>query len=533
MASFVVILPSGEQNLVASEKQTLRIGRMPDNEIPIDEPSVSRRHAIITLVDGSSILTDQGSRNGTTVNGMRISGSSVLSSGDIIGVGPVRIIYEPVMNRDACSGEEDVALATLCVQSPPRQTAAPLELLETVAGIARQIGGDSSLEELLDTVLALCVEKTGAERASIMLVNDAGDLVPCAYVSTTPSPAPFAISMTIARKTMAENKAQLIRDMAGDTNLDMSESIIGLKIRSAICTPLCTREKTLGVLSLDTTRPDRQFGEVDLLFFSTLSGMIAEKIENARLSEIAKEKRRLDAELVTASDIQAHLFPAALPVIKGYDISAIYRPCREMGGDYFDVFAVGDTLVIAIADVVGKGIGPALLMSNLQAMVRSLAQELTDPSLLLARMNADLISRVGDGRFITCFLMTLNTRDDRIRYANAGHNQPLHYRHTGEILPLEVSGIPLGILADSRYELFWTGLESGDVLLLYSDGITECRGKTDELFGEERLKSVLVRAAEADASGIRSAVCSAVDTFRQDEPFADDMTLVVVKKRYG
>lgn len=156
---------------------------------------------------------------------------------------------------------------------------------------------------------------------------------------------------------------------------------------------------------------------------------------------------------------------------------------------------------------------------------------MSEPSLLLERINADLISRVGEGRFITCFLMTLNPRNHRIRYANAGHNQPLLCRSSEEMLSLEVSGIPLGILDDSRYEAYETKLEDGDVLLLYSDGITECRGVTDDLFGEERLKSVLAGSSNSDAEDIRNAVFDAVDVFRQDEPYADDMALVVIKRR--
>ncbi|SEM33917.1 GAF domain-containing protein [Syntrophus gentianae] len=458
MSSFLLIRSTGEQQLVSSEKQKIRIGRLPDNEIWIDDPSVSRRHATLTLDDGNPVLSDLGSRNGTSVNGTRIS-STTLSSGDIIGVGTVRIIYEPSIKRGVNSAKEDVTSETLSMPSPAGRSTPPMELLETVADIARQIGGDRSLEELLNSILVLCVEKTGAERASIMLLNDAGQLVPCAYFSTIPSSDPFAISRTMARKAMTENKAQLLRDVAGFAGPDMSESLYGLKARSAICAPLCAGETTIGVFFLDTTRHERQFGEVDLLFFSTLSAMIAEKVANVRLSEIAREKRRLDAELVAASDIQAHLFPAELPTVAGYDLSVRVHPCREIGGDYFDVFAVGGTYVITIADVVGKGIGAAMLMSNLQAMVRSLAQQFSEPSLLLEKINADLISRVGEGRFITCFLMTLNSRNHQIRYANAGHNQPLLCRCTGEIVPLDFSFtvnwafVPIGIsnLLNSLY----------------------------------------------------------------------------------
>jgi len=534
VASFLIIGSSGEQHLLFSEEPTIRIGRLPQNEIRIDDPSVSRRQAIFAHFGSRPILTDQESRNGNFVNGARIS-SAALSCGDIIGIGAARIIYDPPIKGNVHSAGQEDAAETLIAPPPsegPAQAASPpTELFETIADIARRRGTDRPLEELLNSILTLCVEKTGAERASIMLLNDAGQLVPCVCHSTIRSTDPFAMSRTMARRAMADNRPQVIRVAAGSAGLDLSDSLCGLKTRSAICAPLTSGEATIGVFFLDTTRHERQFGEVDLLFFSTLCALISEKISHYRLSEIASEKRRLDAELRTATDIQAHLFPSEIPAIGGYDLSVHVHPCREMGGDYFDVFAVGGTFVITIADVVGKGIGAAMLMSNLQAMVRSLARQLSEPSLLLERINADLISRVGEGRFITCFLMTLNPRNHRIRYANAGHNQPLLCRSSEEMLSLEVRGIPLGILDDSRYEAYETKLEDGDVLLLYSDGITECRGATDDLFGEERLKSVLAGSSNSDAEDIRNAVFDAVDVFRQDEPYADDMALVVIKRR--
>ena len=533
MASFLVILGSGEQKLVSSQKKVLHIGRLPESEVYVDEPVVSRRHAEIFRSDNTYFVKDTGSRNGTLVNANRISQPTRLAPGDVVGVGNSRIIFEPsesvsfLKDRGAAEPTSAISLAT---PPPPKQTMAPLALLETVADIAREIVRDKPIEALLDSILEMCVDKTGAERAAIMLLGEEGKLTPQAYLSRARLHSKFAISSSIARKAIEENQAILIKDVAGDDNIQMSESIASLKIRSAICTPLWNGERTVGVLYVDTTKPERQFGELDLLFFSSLSGMIAEKIQNAMLADIAREKRRLDAELEIATEIQNRLFPAEIPRVSGYDLSAFNRSCTEVGGDYFDIIALGDRIGIAIADVAGKGIGAAMLMSNLQAMLQVRSVETPDPAELLRRMNFDLIKRVGEGRFITLFYMTLDPESGRIRYSNAGHNPPFRLDKQGDLTPLEVSGMPLGILPDIAYENYETALGPGEVLLLYSDGITECMNKAGDLFGEERLDRVLRESAHGDAHSIRGAIFSAVDTFRENEPYSDDMTLIVLKR---
>jgi serine phosphatase RsbU (regulator of sigma subunit)/pSer/pThr/pTyr-binding forkhead associated (FHA) protein len=533
LASFLVILGSGEQKLVSSQKKALHIGRLPESEIYVDEPVVSRRHAEIFRSDAAYFVKDTGSRNGTLVNGDRISQPTRLAPGDVVGVGNSRIIFEPsesvsfLKDRGAAEPTSAISLST---PAPPKQTMAPTALLETVADIAREIVQDKPIEAVLDTILEMCVDKTGAERAAIMLLDEDGNLSPQAYLSKARLHSKFAISSSIARKAIEENQAILIKDVAGDDNIQMSESIASLKIRSAICTPLWNGERTVGVMYVDTTKPDRQFGEIDLLFFSSLSGMIAEKIQNAMLADIAREKRRLDAELEIATEIQNRLFPAEIPRVEGFDLSAFNRSCTEVGGDYFDIIPADGRIGIAIADVAGKGIGAAMLMSNLQAMLQVRSVETPDPGELLKRMNLDLIKRVGEGRFITLFYLTLDPETGRMRYSNAGHNPPYRLDKNGDISALEVSGMPLGILPDINYENSETELGPGEVLLLYSDGISECMNKAGDLFGEERLKQVLSESAGGDAHSIRGAIFSAVDTFRENEPYSDDMTLIVLKR---
>jgi serine phosphatase RsbU (regulator of sigma subunit) len=310
----------------------------------------------------------------------------------------------------------------------------------------------------------------------------------------------------------------------------MSESIANLKIRSAICTPLWNGEKTVGILYVDTTERGNLFDDTDLYFFSALTGLIAEKIENAMLAEIAKEKERLDTEIEIARDIQQNLFPKSVPKIPGYDIACFNRPSTEVGGDYYDVLILDDDCYgLAIGDVAGKGIGAAMLMSNLQAVLRARAWNIRKPGDLLNRINGDIAERVGEGRFITFCYFLLDTANASLIYSNAGHNPPYFVRD-GEVRELDVSGIPLGIFGESHYEDSEETISTGDVVLLYSDGITECMNEDEDEFGEDRLKEVLIANSGKSAHDISEAIVHAVDGFREEAPSSDDITLVVLKR---
>ena len=533
MASFFIALGTGEEKLLSSEKPLLRIGRLPESEILIEEPVVSRHHAEIFQSDHKYFVRDAGSTNGTFLDGKRIFQPTELAPGATIAVGSSRIVFEPtesVSFQRERAAEKPSSTVSLARPAEVSQVMAPLVLLQAVADIAREIVQARPLESLLDSILRACVEKTGADRAAIMLLDRAGKLAPRAYLSRIRSAGKFAISMSIATRAIAENQAVLIKDVAGDENLKMSESVANLRIRSAICTPLWNGERTLGVLYVDTTKFDRQFGETDLLFFSSLSGMIAEKIENTLLGEIAREKERMDTEMEIARGIQQHLFPKEIPAIEGYDLACFNRPSTEVGGDYFDVLAVGRGFGLAIADVAGKGIGAAILMSNLQAVLRSKAPGLEAPDELLRQINIDLMDRLGEGRFVSVCYLLVEPNTDRIVYTNAGHNPPYLVRTGGEIETLEASGVPLGILPDTEYETHEQRVTPGDLVALYSDGVTECMNSKRDQFGDERFIEVLKANKTKRASEIVDAVLLAVDTFREEEPFSDDMTLMILKR---
>ncbi len=532
MSSFLLVLASGEQKHISGSQDRFSIGRLPECDIQISEPAVSRNHAEICFRDNRCFVSDTGSANGTLVNNRRISQSTEISPGDTIGIGLSKIIYQahdqhlPAVDDD---DSEKTRILRLPKEHPAQDLLAPFGLLQSTAEIAKEIVKERTLPEFLQILLQLCVEKTNAERAALLLLDDGG-LVPRAYFSSDDSSAAFTISKSITQKAIDEKQAILVEDAITPNNQDLGESVFNLQIRSAICTPLWKEDQPIGALYVDTSRPDRLFAEIDLLFFSSLSGMLAEKIAICALEEIAKDKQRLDAELKIASEIQSMLFPQQIPQISGYQLAAVNYPCTEVGGDYFDLLALDGCSGIAIADVTGKGIGAAMLMSNLQALLRSRASEIVDPSALLERMNSDMFERVGTDRFVTFFYLLLEPHSGAVSYANAGHNRPLWRRTSGEVCRLDVSGLPLGILAQSEYTPYQLVLDSGDYILLYSDGITECQNNAGEMFGERRLEDLVARPGEITAQNLIETVLAAVDIFRQEQAYSDDITLVVLKR---
>jgi len=528
------MLGTGEQKLVTSEKRILGIGRLPSSEIFIDDPVVSRRHAEVYLAEEGYFVRDTGSRNGTFLNGERAFDPVPLRPGDVIGIGSSRVVFEPsdsvAFFKDGQDTQSTSAIS-LSDPTPEKLASAPVALLEVVAEVARKISQPQPLEILLDSILQICIQKTAAQRGAIILIDDDGELKPKAYISTSRAHEKFAISRTIANQAIRENQAILIRDVEGDEHLKMSESIASLKIRSAICTPLWNGENTVGILYVDTTERANLFDETDLYFFSALTGLIAEKIENALLAEIAKDKERLDTEIEIARDIQRNLFPKSIPEIPGYDVACFNRPSTEVGGDYYDVLVLDDDCYgMALGDVVGKGIGAAMLMSNLQAVLRARAWNIKRPGPLLYRINADIAGRLSEGRFITFCYFLLDTANSNLIYSNAGHNPP-YLARGGEIRELSAGGIPLGIFAESQYEESEEPLFPGDVVLIYSDGITECMNEDDDEFGEDRLKEVLVANSDRSAHDIGEAIVRAADDFREEAPSSDDITLVVLKRQ--
>jgi phosphoserine phosphatase RsbU/P len=252
----------------------------------------------------------------------------------------------------------------------------------------------------------------------------------------------------------------------------------------------------------------------------------------SREIEAGRERRRSEAaerrELSEALKIQERLLPQQIPQIDGWEIAASWQPASGVGGDCFDAIRFGESrLALSIADVVGKGIPAALLMSNLQAAVRAFASDAVEPQALCHQVNRILCGNIAEGRFISFFYCVLDAATGVLAYTNAGHYLPMLVRGDGSIERLGEGGPVLGVLADAEYDQAHVALGAGDRLVLFTDGLTEARNDSDEEFGEGRLAESAVRHRACSAPALQARLADAVATFTGGR-LQDDATLIVL-----
>jgi serine phosphatase RsbU (regulator of sigma subunit) len=274
----------------------------------------------------------------------------------------------------------------------------------------------------------------------------------------------------------------------------------------------------------------REFTKDDLSLLAVMANVAAIRIENVRLAEIEEADRIFQRDLSQAAEIQKSIMPADAPNVPGFDLAGHNAACRTVGGDYYDFFPYGDGRVgLALGDVSGKGMPAALLAMALNARVVVLAADPGNLGEFMTRLNKTTCANCPSNRFITFFFSVLDASGG-LAHANAGHNPPVLMRASGEAEMLEGGGPPLGILAFAAYGESRGQLGRGDLLVIYSDGVTEANNGALDEFGEERLLAVLRENRQKSAREIVDAVTEAVAEFAAGAPQADDITLVVAKR---
>ena len=292
----------------------------------------------------------------------------------------------------------------------------------------------------------------------------------------------------------------------------------------------------------------------ELKLLNTLALQTATAIENARLFErtmqAGRERERLlalhketevaraklESELDLAARIQADLFPAAMPRVPGYDLAARNRPARQCGGDYYDVLpapgrGTDERLLLCVADVAGKGLPAALVMSNMQATLRALLSRVASLPELATQASALLFASTPAEKYVTAAFVELEPATGELTFVGAGHVDSIILRANGEAVTLASTGTPLGLLPPGiPFGETAHRLDVGDLLVLFSDGVTEAQNHLDEEFGESRLIEVLAASAGASPAGIVGAVIEAIDRFAAGVPQFDDITMLVIRR---
>jgi serine phosphatase RsbU (regulator of sigma subunit) len=302
------------------------------------------------------------------------------------------------------------------------------------------------------------------------------------------------------------------------------------KIPLEVMVPLSHGGTLVGALVLGPKATRTRYTREDLDLLALLGNQTAVAIRNTHLLAESLERAALEEELHLARQIQASYLPSVFPRLPSVELSATNVPSKQVGGDYYDCVDSGDTLLIAVADVVGKGVPAALLMSMLQASLRTMATERRSLCEMVRQLNQLILQSGIEGKFATFFLARLDPVTLRLDYSNAGHNPPLLLRADGRPEWLTHGGLLLGIFEDPRPSESSLRLEAGDRLVLYTDGITEAANREQEFFGEERLaKALAATPPDTDAQELVEAVLRSVHEFCDGEEPGDDMTVVAVR----
>lgn len=522
------------------------MGRSTDNDFGFPEDSgLSRQHLALENDNGAWIVRDLGSKNGTYVNDQLLHSKHFLSPGDRITASLLTVVFEPqpakvpevsiVFDRtrtDLGSSEtlstslNDVISSQTISAKPERGTLEHWKTpLDAFLRAGRELSQGRPLPELFEVILDLSIESVGAERGVLMTLENGRLTVQASRGNG------FRISTTVRDQVLDQKTSLLIRNVQDEEALRSMQSIVSQGVRALMAVPLQTDDQVIGLIYVDTSHWLREFSGDDLNLLTVMANVAAIRIERERLAELEHTRRRLASELEQAAEIQRQFLPAHAPQVPGLELAGFNASCRTVGGDYYDFLAYPDGRVaVMVGDVCGKGMPAALLMMGLQARVQVLAAEPNPPAVVADRLNRVLTAAALNSRFISFFFALFDPPSGELIYSNAGHNPPLLIRASGKVEWLTGGGPVLGIVPDACYEEVRCVLNSGDVAVLYSDGVTDATNAQDEDFGEARLSELLQLVHHDSADSILSALTTAVKDWAGGNPAPDDITLVVVRK---
>lgn len=302
------------------------------------------------------------------------------------------------------------------------------------------------------------------------------------------------------------------------------------KINVELIVPMQLQGQTQGLIILGNRLHKIDYNASDIEFIYSVGSLAIISLENKKLFIEALEKQKLEEELEIARDIQRNLLPRSIPAFRSFDVAAMNLSSKQVGGDYYDIIPLDEkSFCAAIADVSGKGVPAALLMANIQAFLKIICKHGMNIDEATALINDLITENTSDGKFITFCWAIFDEEGKTINYVNAGHNPPLLIRD-GKVRKLEKGGLILGVMKTFRpYETELIQLQSGDVIVMFTDGITEAMNKIGEEFSDERLESLILKQTDKNAQEILSLIRTEVQNFAAGTFQSDDITLMVIK----
>ena len=420
-------------------------------------------------------------------------------------------------------------------QSIPDSSLSVADKLRMLLDITKTISRSLDLEEVLNLVMDTLGSLLPYDAAGIYLM-EAGGKADTPYIFKSKVIRGYDISFELVEPrlklgegllgTVAQTGKPII---SPDVKSDPRYFEARQRTRSEMVAPIISNDMVIGAFDLESDRLNA-YNDDDLSVLQMLTSQVAIIIEKVHLHEQLVEQKRIQAQLEIARQVQLELLPDHDPELEGFDISAYVFPTEEVSGDYYDwVKVFEDQIGITVADAVGKGIPAALLMAFLRASIRAGVQTGYASHILLSKINNLLWDSIEDNRFVTAIYGILDITNRTFVFANAGHNPPLLIKPNGEYKFVEYGDTPLGMFHDARYHQHFIRFEEGQVMVLYTDGITEAANSSDEEFGQERFAKSVLAGIELPAKKLIDHIRKDVADFTERKFLDDDGTLFIVK----
>jgi sigma-B regulation protein RsbU (phosphoserine phosphatase) len=545
-----VVSPDGARRYVRVTQMPFLIGRGAEtgNHLQLADRRISRNCAAIVTEANKYYIEDRGQRRGLFVNGEKAE-SRELQDGDSITFGlddSYEIIYRSATNASTDSLPHLLTRIEHITSSEP--TGGGLRKLNLLLEATTLLHSQLPLDTVLGHMLDHAVSVTDADRG-LLLENDETDSLKVRLARRSGGlrlpPESLTPSQTAIQLALRRQSAVITEDLAqADMDLQAAQSIVAQRLRAVVVIPLYAMSRAntdqsminikrgdfLGVLYLDSRRP-AAFSKLDRQILDALAADAASILDNARLVERERERQRLEQEIGIARDIQQALLPKNFRDYPHLAVSGINFPCLAVGGDYFDVFPLGENrTAFLLADVSGKGLGAALCTNLLQGALSAMSLG-TDPARVFNHVNRFLCDHAEIGRYATMFFGILDDQG-HLEYINAGHPSPFLIRNGVAEDVFTEGSYPVGLVPEAEYTTVCLKLEPGDTLLLFSDGVTEAMDPAEQLFGVPRLKDVLTGAGkQTPLDELQTKVLDAVENFAHGASQADDLTLLLVRYR--
>jgi len=407
-----------------------------------------------------------------------------------------------------------------------------LNKLSFLVEASKALGSTLDLSELLGRILDVAKSQVEAERGTLFLLDEKKEEIWSLIAhGLGKQEIRLPLGKGIAGHVAKSGEIVNIRDAYADPRFNPEvDQRTGFRTRNILCLPLRNKAgKVVAALQL-LNKAQGAFTDDDVDFLLMLSGHMALALENAQLHQALIEKERMEKEFALARGIQRSLLPETVPLVPGFDIAILNEPCYAVGGDYYDFLNLGpQTLLVVIADVEGKGVASALVMSNLQATLRSLVLHLHSLDEIVELLNRLILTDTRGQKYLSIFLGLIDLRRRGIHYINCGHVPPVIVRPSGGPIPLTEGGMVIGLFENVEFERGYAKLEPGDVMVLCTDGITEAMDVNDDEYGNERLVRAVLQAASGKAEEVVAAVSADVNRFSQGGTHLDDKVMIAIK----